>query len=113
MKFRFCIVLFLCWIVSSCATWYQRTAAFQDAVSKGEFEQAEKLLQKDKKQARDKNKILYYLNQGYVEFMLGHYEKSNQAFEIAEQLTEDQQRNLLTEAAVFKVSLCELEVTPV
>ena len=82
MKFRFCIVLFLCWIVSSCATWYQRTAAFQDAVSKGEFEQAEKLLQKDKKQARDKNKILYYLNQGYVEFMLGHYEKSNQAFEI-------------------------------
>lgn len=63
MKFRFCIVLFLCWIVSSCATWYQRTAAFQDAVSKGEFEQAEKLLQKDKKQARDKNKILYYLNQ--------------------------------------------------
>lgn len=41
MKFRFCIVLFLCWIVSSCATWYQRTAAFQDAVSKGEFEQAE------------------------------------------------------------------------
>ena len=84
MKFRFCIVLFLCWIVSSCATWYQRTAAFQDAVSKGEFEQAEKLLQKDKKQARDKNKILYYLNQGYVEFMLGHYEKSNQAFEIAD-----------------------------
>ena len=78
MKFRFCIVLFLCWIVSSCATWYQRTAAFQDAVSKGEFEQAKKLLQKVKKQARDKNKILYYLNQGYVEFMLGHYEKSNQ-----------------------------------
>ena len=47
MKFRFCIVLFLCWIVSSCATWYLLTAAFQDAVSKGEFEQAEKLLQKD------------------------------------------------------------------
>ena len=47
MKFRFCIVLFLCWIVSSCATWYQRTAAFQDAVSKGEFEQAENLLQKE------------------------------------------------------------------
>ena len=38
MKFRFCIVLFLCWIVSSCATWYQRTAAFQDAVSKGELD---------------------------------------------------------------------------
>lgn len=56
MKFRFCIVLFLCWIVSSCATWYQRTAAFQDAVSKGEFEQAEKLLQKDKNKPGIKTK---------------------------------------------------------
>ena len=70
-------------------------------MGKCEGEQSEKLLQNDKKQARDKNKILYYLNQGYVEFMLGHYEKSNQAFEIAEQLTEELQRNLLTEADVL------------
>ncbi len=90
-----------CILLTGCATWYQRTAAFQEAVNQGNFEQAEKLLQKDKKQARNKNKILYYLNQGYVEFMLGHYEKSNQAFETAEQLTEDQHRNALTEAAVL------------
>lgn len=99
--FRLFIFLVLCQGMCSCATWYQRTVAFQEAVNKGEFEQAEKLLQKDKKQARNKNKILYYLNQGYVNFMLGQYEKSNQAFEIAEQLTEDQQKNVLTEAAVL------------
>lgn len=99
--FRFLTIFFICQVLCSCATWYQRTAAFQEAVTKGEFEQAEKLLQKDKKQARDKNKILYYLNQGYVYFMLGDYEKSNAALETAEQLTEDQHRNIMTEAAVL------------
>lgn len=101
MKLFHLIGVLGCILLTGCATWYQRTAAFQEAVNQGNFEQAEKLLQKDKKQARDKNKILYYLNQGYVEFMLGHYEKSNQAFETAEQLTEDQHRNALTEAAVL------------
>jgi len=97
------IILFytVCLLLSGCATWYQRTAAFQEAVGKGEFEQAGKILQKDKKQAKDKNKILYYLNQGYVYFMLGEHAKSNAAFETAEQLTEEQRRHLMTEAAVL------------
>lgn len=97
------IILFcaVCLLWTGCATWYQRTAAFQEAVGKGEFEQAEKLLQKDKKQARNKNKILYYLNQGYVYFMLGEHARSNAAFETAEQLAEDQSRAVLTEAAVL------------
>lgn len=99
--FRFCFIFLLCLCLSGCATWYQRTAAFQTAVTEGQFEQAEKLLQKDKKQAQGKNKILYYLNQGYVEFMLNHSEESNEAFELAERLTEDQQKNALTEAAVL------------
>lgn len=98
---RYIIIFSFCLFATSCATWYQRTIAFQSAVTEGNFEQAEKLLQKDKKQAKSKNKILYYLNQGYVEFMLEHPEKSNEAFEIAERLTEDQQKNVLTEAAVL------------
>lgn len=101
MNSRLLIFSILCTLLTGCATWYQRTAAFQQAVGQGEFEQAEKLLQKDKKQARDKNKILYYLNLGYVNFMLGNFEQSNAAFETAEQLTEEQRRNVLTEAAVL------------
>lgn len=101
MKIRSVLVLLITLLVTSCATWYQRTTVFQQAVEKGDFEQAEKLLGKDKKQARDKNKILYHLNQGYVNFMLGKYEASNAAFETAERLTEDQHKNALTEAAVL------------
>lgn len=101
MKSRFLVLLLFSLLAASCATWYQRTTAFQEAVEKGNFEQAEKLLQKDKKQSRNKNKILYYLNQGYVNFMQGKYAESNAAFETAEQLTEEQRKNVLTEAAVL------------
>lgn len=101
MNFRLLLFLLFCQIITACATWYQRTTAFQEAVEKGNFEQAEKLLARDKKQTRDKNKILYHLNQGYVNFMLGKYEESNAAFETAEQLTEDQHKSVLTEAAVL------------
>lgn len=101
MLSRLSVVCILCQVMLGCATWYQRTAAFQSAVQNGNFEQAEKILRKDKKQQKGKNQILYELNQGYVEFMLGHPEESNRAFERAEQLTEDQKTNVLTEAAVL------------
>lgn len=99
--FTFCTFCIFFTFFTSCATWYERTAAFQQAVGQGEYEQAEKILQKDKRQARDKNKILYYLNLGYVNFMQGNFEQSNAAFETAEQLTEEQRKNVLTEAAVL------------
>lgn len=92
------IVLFL---FTGCATWYQRTAEFQSAVTAGNFEKANKLLDKDKKQATGKNRILYYLNKGYVEFMLGQPENSNRYFETAENLIDEQHRNLGTEAAAL------------
>lgn len=98
---RVLLLCAVCVLFSGCATWYQRSMAFQQAVGDGEFEQAEKLLKKDKRQSRKKNQILYYLNLGYVHFMLGNRAESNAAFETAERLTEEQQKNALTEAAVL------------
>ncbi len=101
MRLRFCIFCIFIFLLSGCATWYQRNAAFQQAVGLGNFEQAAKILHKDKKQSRDKNKILYYLNLGYIHFMMGQQEESNKAFEIAEQLTEEQRRDPLLETATL------------
>ena len=98
---RVLLLCAVCVLFSGCATWYQRSMAFQQAVGDGEFEQAEKLLKKDKRQSRKKNQILYYLNLGYVHFMLGNRAESNAAFETAERLTEEQQKNALTEVAVL------------
>ena len=86
---------------SGCATWYQRNLAFQQAVTSGDMEQADKLLKRDKKEAEGKNRVLYYLNKGYVDFCLGERESSNSAFETAERIIDQQGVNLGTEAAVL------------
>ena len=44
--------------LSGCATWYQRNLAFQQAVYSGELEKADKILDKESKQADGKNRIL-------------------------------------------------------
>jgi len=88
-------------LLSSCATWYKRTEKFQAAVAQGNFEQAGMLLQKDKKIQNGKNRLLYYLNLGYVEFMLQHPEASNKAFETAEDLIDQQFRSPVLQAVVL------------
>lgn len=97
----FVVVICSLFLFSSCATWYERTSEFQQTVETGNFEKADKLLRKDKKMARGKNKILFYLNLGYVEFMAGHPKESNQAFETAENLIDEQVRNPALQAAVL------------
>ena len=87
--------------LSGCATWYQRNLAFQQAVYSGELEKADKILDKESKQADGKNRILYYLNRGYVAFAQGQPEASNEAFETAERLADDQLRNMAAEAAAL------------
>lgn len=106
--FFYCLLL-ASFTFSSCATWYQRNLAFQTAVYNGELDKAEKLLEKESKQADSKNRILYYLNKGYVEFSLGHLQASNEAFETAERLTEDFTKNIGAEAAAL---LTNPEVRP-
>lgn len=98
---RLVSITLLVFLFTGCATWYQRTADFQAAVNTGNFEKANKLLDKDKKQATGKNRILYYLNKGYVEFMLGNPVNSNQYFETAENLIDEYHSNIGTEAAVL------------
>ena len=95
------MLLFLPFFMVGCATWYQRTATFQTAIQNGDFEKANKLLDKDSQHAKGKNQILYYLNKGYTTFMLGKHEESNRAFETAEILCDEQHQNLFTEAAVL------------
>lgn len=91
------LVVFL----SSCATWYERTGEFQHAVEEGDFGRADKLLRKNKKMERGKNRLLFYLNLGYVEFMLGHPAESNAAFETAEILMDEQFRHPALQAATL------------
>ncbi|MBN1292934.1 MAG: hypothetical protein JXB48_13920 [Candidatus Latescibacteria bacterium] len=93
MWFVFIILLFL-----GCASYYQRNLKFQQFFSQGKIEEAEKELNKNKDAAKDKNRLLYFMQKGVVLQMLGKHEESNQFFEQAYIFTEDIQKNYAAEA---------------
>lgn len=75
--------------MSSCATYYQKNLEFQTAFTQGDLEKADKLLDKNKKAAEGKNRLLYFLQKGVVLQMQGQFELSNQYFEQAYTFVED------------------------
>ena len=53
-------------VVSGCATYYTKNIKLYQAIETGQFEAADKLLEKDNKSPNNRNRLLYYLNRGYV-----------------------------------------------
>ncbi len=93
------IFLSVCIIVlSSCATYYTRNIKFQEAVADGRLDDAQKLLEKNKKEAEGRNKFLWQVNSGYVASMQANYEQSNVDFNQADFIAEDYRKNLGAEA---------------
>lgn len=92
--FLICISL----LVVSCATYYSKNIEFQNFLTQGKFSKADVWLNKNTKDADGKNKLLYYLNRGYVSWILQDYEESNKHFSIAEQVIEDYIKNYYLEA---------------
>ena len=86
------------YIIAGCATYYQKSLIFQEHFVKGEIEDANKTLDKNKKAAKDKNRLLYFFQKGVVLQMLGQYAESNQYFEEAYIFTEDYRKNYTMEA---------------
>ena len=64
----------------------------------GEYDKAAAILDKSKRGAKGKDRLLYFLQQGVVSQLQGNYEKSNRSFEDAYLFTEDLQRNYAVDA---------------
>lgn len=92
------LLVLMLMILSGCATYYQRNIKFQEAYTSGNLEEANKLLDKNKKAAEDRNRLLYFLQKGVVLQMMGDYEQSNNFLEQAYIYTEDFQKNYGLEA---------------
>ncbi|MEQ8472431.1 MAG: hypothetical protein RIC35_14655 [Marinoscillum sp.] len=103
MKFPIanCLLLGFLISISSCATYYQINAEFNQNFENGNLEQAEKVLDQNKHAGRKKAQFLYFANQGVVHSMLGDYEESNKWFEKAYLFGEDYQKNYGNIAASF------------
>ena len=85
-------------VIAGCATYYTKNIDFQNYISQGNFERADIWLDKNTKDAEGKNKLLYYLNSGYVSWILQNYDESNHNFSIAENVIEDYIKNYYLEA---------------
>jgi len=85
-------------IVVGCATYYTKNIEFQNYLLQGNFNKADVWLNKNSKDSEGKNKLLYYLNRGYVSWILQNSNESNEHFTIAENIIEDYIRNYYLDA---------------
>lgn len=98
------VLLLLAVSFSGCATYYQMNQEFNENFEFGDLEEANKTLNRNKKQAKKKTQFLYYVNKGVVESMLGNYDTSNYWFEKAYIFGEDHRKNAANVAASFLVN---------
>ena len=82
-------VLTLALLSGGCATHYQRTIRFQEYVYSGELEKAKEILEKDKKNQKGKDKMLYLMYKGWIAWMLGQNAESIQYLDEADRMIED------------------------
>lgn len=92
------MMLMLLIFISNCATFYQRYQAFNSHFEQGQLFTADQALASNKKLKESRARLLYFLNRGAVNSILGNYELSNELFEEAYLMVEDYQTDYLQEA---------------
>jgi hypothetical protein len=90
--------------LTSCATYYEKSLAFQEHFVRGDMERANVILDKNKKAAQNKDRLLYFWQKGVVLQHLGRYEESNEYFEQAYFFTEDYRKTWTEEATSLLIN---------
>ena len=88
-------------MLTTCRTYYQKNIDFQNYVLGGKLEKAENVLKDDKKGSKGKDRFLYFVNQGWINWMLDDYQSSIEYFTQADQYIEDYRKNTAVEALTF------------
>jgi uncharacterized protein len=96
-KYFIILLIFPVLLLTSCATYYQQNLKFQTCVGNGELSKAGDILEKDKSK-KGKNRVLYLFNKGWLGWMTNANTESNIAFEEADKVIEDYQKNYGLEA---------------
>ncbi len=83
----------LCLLCIGCATYYQKNKKFHDLFISGEISKADELLANDKKAGKGKNQLLYEMNRGVTNQLLGNFEQSNRHLAEADRIAEVYRKN--------------------
>lgn len=92
------VLIILVIFLAGCATYYQKTLKFQKYIMEGEIEKARDWLNKNDKDKKGKNELLYYMYRGWIGWMLGDNTSSNEDLERADLLIEDYHKQMGYEA---------------
>ena len=98
---RIGFVLFVVLCVSSCVSYYVKYEKFNSNFEQGRFEVADAVLASNTKESSKKSRLLYFLNRGVVNSYIGNYDASNEFFEQAYNVSEQQSVNPLDEGLSF------------
>ncbi|MDR2402269.1 MAG: hypothetical protein LBD32_02295 [Cytophagales bacterium] len=89
--FRCSRIFFYFLLLQSCSSFNAKQKQLHRTVVEGDYPQANKILDKDLKSERNsRNKLLYYMDRGIVAYLDHDYEKSNEFFNLADNIHEDQ-----------------------
>lgn len=82
-------------LLTACSTYYQLNYEFNRNFETGQLEEAERVLDENKKAEKSKARLVYFMNKGVVTSLLGQYEESNTYLEKAYLLGEDYHNNYM------------------
>ncbi|MGD8916264.1 MAG: hypothetical protein PVH35_06670, partial [Syntrophobacterales bacterium] len=74
--------------ISGCGMPRHLTTTVDEMSARGEFSQALSYVEEHEEDYQNRNRLLFYLDEGMLAFSLGDFEKAIQAFTAAEQLME-------------------------
>ncbi|MBP9689664.1 MAG: hypothetical protein KBE91_08645 [Bacteroidia bacterium] len=100
-KLKLILPLFALFLLSACATYYQKNMELMENIYAGNFNKALKTIDEGKLKKQKRNKLLYHLNKGTLLFMNNQPVESNSAFQQADFFVEDYQKNIGLKAASF------------
>lgn len=111
-KAIFLLAFILGIFLSGCATYYAQNEAFNQHFLNGDIANAEKTLDQDAKNKRNKNRALYLLNKGTLAWMQQDYQKATDYFNQADLFIEDQRKNIANEALALLINPATKQYVP-
>lgn len=94
-KHGFALLIVLAWAflslttISGCGMPRHLTTTVDEMSARGEFSQALSYVEEHEEDYQNRNRLLFYLDEGMLAFSVGDFEKAIQAFTAAEQLMEE------------------------
>lgn len=75
-------------VLFSCATYHERAQSYYDGLRSQQYQQADRALDHNKLIQARRNRLLYYMEKGYITHLLGQYDTSNYYFNLADNFHE-------------------------